>query len=403
VSEADVAADGTIAAARLVDGRWTVEWPLGTPVFATHGWVGQPRLSPDGTLLAFLDHPLPEDDGGAVAVLDRAGHLRRLTTRYLSVQGLAWTPAGDRLAFTAAITGAARGLRTVSVLGIDDRARHEAPATLRVLDVGAAGRALVARDDHPVRMVAVEPDGRQRDLSWLDGSAVQSWSRDDRQLSFAESWDGAGPEYGIYLRPYDGGAAVRIAEGAIGELSPTADELLVPRTAADGRRALWRVPTGAGQARKVPLPGPEAPATAARRRSRTRRRRARGRGSRAGSRGSAGRSRGQRRWLRRPGRRRRGTRRSAARARDRSRRGAGPPRGELRGPPQRATASSKMQPPACRQMRTNGLTSTTRKWASANTGETFCRTVVAPRGRVAISRGRPSGRPSSPIASSVTS
>ena len=41
--------------------------PAGKVLYETSGWVGHPRLSPDGALIAFIDHPTPGDDGGGHA------------------------------------------------------------------------------------------------------------------------------------------------------------------------------------------------------------------------------------------------------------------------------------------------------------------------------------------------
>ena len=38
-------------------GRWRLEYPVGKVVYETSGWLSHPRISPDGSKVAFLDHP----------------------------------------------------------------------------------------------------------------------------------------------------------------------------------------------------------------------------------------------------------------------------------------------------------------------------------------------------------
>ena len=77
-----------------------LEFPVGKPVFETDGWVSQPRVSPDGTQVAFLEHPIYGNDVGYVAVASAGGRPSRVTNEWTGLQGLAWSRTA-RMWFTA--------------------------------------------------------------------------------------------------------------------------------------------------------------------------------------------------------------------------------------------------------------------------------------------------------------
>ncbi len=110
VRAADWAADGaSLAVVRTVDGRSRLEFPIGrTLVEMPSGFLSHPRVSPRGDLVAFIEHPMRGDDGGAIAVVDRDGRRRVLAPGWISVRGLAWSPDGSEVWFTAAAGGASR-------------------------------------------------------------------------------------------------------------------------------------------------------------------------------------------------------------------------------------------------------------------------------------------------------
>src|SRR6202035_2390408 len=81
VDWADWAPDGSrLAMVRDVGGSQRLEYPQGNVLFETSGWISHPRISPDGTRIAFLDHPTYDDDDGNVAVVDLSGHVTMLST-----------------------------------------------------------------------------------------------------------------------------------------------------------------------------------------------------------------------------------------------------------------------------------------------------------------------------------
>jgi eukaryotic-like serine/threonine-protein kinase len=114
-------------------------------LYETAGWVSHVRFSPKGDRLAFIDHPLRGDDGGTISVIDLSSKKSDLTERWASAFGLAWSPAGDEVWFTATATGFSRSLRGVSLAG-KPRELLSAPGTLTLHDVGTGGNALISRD-----------------------------------------------------------------------------------------------------------------------------------------------------------------------------------------------------------------------------------------------------------------
>ena len=79
VFSADISADGeSFAVVRRAGSRQQLEYPVGTVLFGTSGWIGNVRISPAGDAVAFIDHPQVPDDRGHVALVDRQGRARRL-------------------------------------------------------------------------------------------------------------------------------------------------------------------------------------------------------------------------------------------------------------------------------------------------------------------------------------
>ena len=57
VQDADWLPDGSnLAVTHYVDNKFKLEFPIGNVVYETSGWIPDPRVSPDGKSIAFLDH-----------------------------------------------------------------------------------------------------------------------------------------------------------------------------------------------------------------------------------------------------------------------------------------------------------------------------------------------------------
>src|SRR5262249_36495712 len=137
-----------------------------------------------------------------------------------TAQGLAWTPDGVEVWFTAAKSGGNRALYAVSLAG-KQRLLARVPGILRLHDLVRGGRALMTRDTNRSEVHGLPPgEQEERGLSWLDWSRVFDISSDGKTILFSESGEGGGAGYSVYVRGMDGSPAVRLGEGSSQGLSP---------------------------------------------------------------------------------------------------------------------------------------------------------------------------------------
>src|SRR6185312_4412664 len=203
--------------------------PIGKVLYQTTGWISNLRFSPKGDRLAFIDHNLLGDDGGKVSVVDLNGRKSDLTDRWSSAVGLAWSPSGDEIWFTATATGFSRSLRGVTLSG---KAREllSAPGTLTLHDVAADGRALISRDAMRAGAIGLAPgESKERDLSWQDWTVPNDISADGKLILFVEAGEAGGGTYAAFMRSTNGASAVRLGEGSPLALSPDGNWALVLR------------------------------------------------------------------------------------------------------------------------------------------------------------------------------
>ena len=62
--------------ARQVGNRGRVEYPIGKVLYDAAGWVSSVRVSPDGRLVAFIEHPQKGDNNGNLKIIDTNGKRR---------------------------------------------------------------------------------------------------------------------------------------------------------------------------------------------------------------------------------------------------------------------------------------------------------------------------------------
>ena len=173
VQYADWAPGGNdFAVVRFVPERhvYRLEYPVGTVLYETTGWVSHPRFSHDGKKIAFLDHPVFGDDMGFAAVVDLKGSYKRLSETFGTTQGLAWAPSGDEVWFSGSHNGASKNWGMYgATMGGRDRLVYAGPGNIAIQDALSDGRVLVqAIDDRRVVMVSTPEHPELRDFTWMD-------------------------------------------------------------------------------------------------------------------------------------------------------------------------------------------------------------------------------------------
>jgi Tol biopolymer transport system component len=223
-----------------------VEYPVGKTLYEAEGgaWPADVRLSLRGEL-AFVDHYYGGDDG-YVAVLDQKGNKRRVSPRFSSLQGLAWSPQGDEIWFTGATNGSIRHLYAVTPAG-KMRVLARMPGNLKLYDIASDGRLLATIEDARNSVYFMGPqDARPRELTWLDWAAGPILSADGKTIVFSESGEGAGGTSMIYLRPTDGSPALRLGyHAAATSISPDGKWVTADSNDEADRRIVL-LPTKAG-------------------------------------------------------------------------------------------------------------------------------------------------------------
>jgi Tol biopolymer transport system component len=237
-----------MAAARMVDGRMRLDYPIGKPLLETEGWIGEPHISPDGAMVAYIDHPIRWDSLGSVAMVDREGKKKALTGTFPDIRGLAWHPATKEIWFSEN-----NNLWAVTLDG-HQRLVWAGSGHIRLQDIARDGRVLFVLENRRRGIAGLFP-GRttETDVSWQDWSVLTRISPDGKWIYFSEEGDGGGAKYAAYMRATDGSPAIRLGEGSPYGLSPDGKSLA---SVVPGRpMQLVILPTGVGETKNISQPG----------------------------------------------------------------------------------------------------------------------------------------------------
>ena len=235
-----------LAVVRVVGGNRQLEYPLGTPLFETAGFITSTRVSPNGDAVAFIHSPRV-GPGEELMVVDRRGRAKTLvafsTTEYSG--GLAWLPDGGEVWFSTHHTIWA------SPLSGGRRLVYQGVSSLRLEDISPRGAVLVTSQDWrwELAVLQVEPQ-RARGLSWLVWTELSGLSDDGRQVLFTSS---SGTGFFSYIRRADGAPPVKLGPGRALALSP--DEKWALTIPDDYQGSLLLLPVGPGVPRTVSVPG----------------------------------------------------------------------------------------------------------------------------------------------------
>jgi serine/threonine protein kinase len=252
VGHADWSPDGSaIAVVRAPQWRYRLEFPAGKVLYETTGWISYPRISPKADAVAFLDHPVFGDDRGSVAIVDRSGKKKTLSTGWESAQGVSWSASGEEIWFTATQAGSSRALYAVTRSG-RQRSIETTPSGMTLQDISRDGRVLFVESNARIGFLGLLPgETKERDLSGLEWSYGPILSEDGKTAVFTEQGEAGGPGYSVYLRKMDGSAPVRLGEGWALAISPDGKWVLTCLIRSTPTQIVL-LPTGAGEPKTFP-------------------------------------------------------------------------------------------------------------------------------------------------------
>jgi dipeptidyl aminopeptidase/acylaminoacyl peptidase len=258
VREADWSPDGsTLAIVHDVDSKDRLEYPIGTVLYETAGYISDPRVSPDGQRVAFLDHQQRFDDRGWVKVVDATRKVTTLAGEFWGEEGLAWSRDGRTVFFAANDRQSSDESRpgdvTYQVRAVEiarpgmSASALTSPGDFTIHDMAGDGRWLATREDIHLGVGArLAGETSDRDLSWLNQNWGATLSRDGGRLLFSDGTTGG--NYGVVWRKTDDSPIVRLGEGNVLGWSPD-EAWALAQTFAPARLVLY--PMGAGE--PVPL------------------------------------------------------------------------------------------------------------------------------------------------------
>jgi Tol biopolymer transport system component len=250
VTDADVTADGAkFALIRQTGAYFRLEFPTGTVLYESSGYLSNPRISPGGDRVAFFEHPAFPDDRGFVVVVEN-GKGRRLTDEWPTLQGLAWTPDGGELWFGAA-NEADRSIYAVDLSG-RRRIVWNGPTSLIIQDIARDGRVLAGQETNRYEIAGRQAgDPRDRGLNDFSLEGVRALARDGSALVSELYGVSGGQDYATYLKKFDGSPAIRLGTGSPEDMSPDGRWVATRLFSAPDRLVL--LPTGAGDTRVLQL------------------------------------------------------------------------------------------------------------------------------------------------------
>jgi eukaryotic-like serine/threonine-protein kinase len=249
VREADWTPDGSsLAIVRHVGGRERLEFPIGTVLYETSGYIADIRFSADGQRIAFADHPVFADNNGDVAIVDRSGRKITLDSGLIGLRGLIWSPDGSEVWFTASNSpGAGASLRAATPDG-RKRVVHSLPTAWKILDVARDGRLLFAGETSPRNIdFYAAGETQPRDFSLFEQGTGNAISPDGRSVLITDQGN-----LTTWLRRVDRPEPVRLGEGEALDFSPDMGSVLSVVYGPPSRLSI--LPIGPGDAKTLPNP-----------------------------------------------------------------------------------------------------------------------------------------------------
>jgi DNA-binding winged helix-turn-helix (wHTH) protein/Tol biopolymer transport system component len=261
VSDADWSPDGSkLAVIHYLGDVCRLEYPIGHVVYQTSGgaWLSNLRISPDGSRIAFLEHPLTNDDTGHAAAIEVGGQNAKtvLSKDFYGIVGLAWKPSGRELLFGATEAGVGGG-RALFKAGITTGATLVRRETghLTIQDVASDGSLLLTRDIRGDEVFGhFSQREKDRPLGWQSICLPTALSEDGAWLLLSVQGELTGRGYEAYVRSVSGSDPILLGEGTPSEFSPDGKSVvtLYPWGIQPSATPQLRlVPVGLGDARQI--------------------------------------------------------------------------------------------------------------------------------------------------------
>ncbi|HEX4440596.1 MAG TPA: protein kinase [Thermoanaerobaculia bacterium] len=241
VQDADWSPDGKqLAVCRLVGNRGRLEYPIGKPIVESAGWLSSARFSPDGRLIAFIDHPQFGNNDGFIKIAALDGTIRA-TGPFArgNVGELAWSPKGDEVWFG--------GIEALSISGKVRQVWSSPSSSLH--DVSRDGKVLFDESVGRRELIGVaSPGAAPRNLTALNWAFPTDISQTTGTVLFYEQQ--IEPSR-VYTRKLDGSPPVQIGEGEAYAMSPDGRYALTVKLPE--RHPITLLPTGPGDAKTVDI------------------------------------------------------------------------------------------------------------------------------------------------------
>jgi Tol biopolymer transport system component len=204
VYDADISPDGKEFAVVVTDGDDQVlQYPIGKEIARSHGWIGQPRIAPDGKRIVYVDHRVWADDLGEIKIAGADGKIALVAPERQYTQGVCWSPDGRDVWFTHGDEIRGGVLSRVSP-GDTPRVVLRSPTFLRLQDVSKDGHVLLLSDETRATVAGeLAGDTSERVYSFWDNDQVAGISQDGSLFVGSNASVVQNGEYAVFFRRRD--------------------------------------------------------------------------------------------------------------------------------------------------------------------------------------------------------
>jgi eukaryotic-like serine/threonine-protein kinase len=257
VYDADWSPDGNaLAVIDRKDEKWQVEYPIGKVLLATDNWISDIRVSPDGKRVAVFRHPAAsQDDRGNVLLLDRDGKQKVISAEWEALEGMAWTPGGNEVWYSAAESGDQYCIRASTLEG-KERVVYCGTSGTRLHDIAATGKTLVSTQEQRFTTALLEHGSKmERDLEGLGAAINPRLTPNGEEVVLTDVSERSGSDYSVYAEKMDGGAPVRIGEGGYGTDVSNDGKWVLVVMPGETQGKVQMIPVGAGEGKTLQWEG----------------------------------------------------------------------------------------------------------------------------------------------------